>query len=154
MAVTDKKKHEYIRIHLWLRPVTTVPYRLKINQKIWYKRSHGWDISEVTQNESPTLSPYRGNTWWHQRRRQIGDSSPESEKPRQRVINADRKFLRIRKVLQKKWRISRHFGKCPDTIQNIQIICNVSGWTGKFPDDLKSVGMNWNLSRWCSVRII
>ena len=64
------------------------------------------------------------------------------------------KFLRIRKVFATRWRISGHFGKCPDTIQNIQIICNVSGWTGKFPDDLKSVGMNWNLSRWCSVRII
>ena len=64
------------------------------------------------------------------------------------------KFFRIRKVFATRWRISGHFGKCPDTIQNIQIICNVSGWTGKFPDDLKSVGMNWNLSRWCSVRII
>ena len=62
MAVTDKKKHEYIRIHLWLRPVTTVPYRLKINQKIWYKKSHKYNISEVTQNESTTLSPY----WGHQ----------------------------------------------------------------------------------------
>ena len=60
MAVTDKKKHEYIRIHLWLRPVTTVPYRLKINQKIWYKKSHEYNISEVTQNESTTLSRYWG----------------------------------------------------------------------------------------------
>jgi hypothetical protein len=25
------------------------------------------------------------------------------------------------------WRISGYFGKCPDTIQNIQIICKVSG---------------------------
>ena len=32
------------------------------------------------------------------------------------------------------WKFSGYFA-----IQNIQIICKVSGWTGKFPDNLKSV---------------
>ena len=77
----------------------------------------------------------------------------ESEKPRQRVSNADRKVFANPESFCNKliigWRISGYFGKCPDTIQNIQIICKVSAWTGKFLDDLKSVGMNWKVSRWC-----
>ena len=77
----------------------------------------------------------------------------ESQKPRQRVSNADQKvFVNPESFCNKLiicWRISGYFGKCPDTIQNIQIICKVSGWTGKFPGDLKSVGMNWKVSIWC-----
>ena len=77
----------------------------------------------------------------------------ESQKNRQRVSNADQKVIANPESFCNKliicWRISGYFGKCPDTIQNIQIICKVSGWTGKFPDDLKSVGMNWKVSIWC-----
>ena len=77
----------------------------------------------------------------------------EFQKPRQRVSNADRKVFANPESFCNKliicWRISGYFGKCPDTIQNIQIIYKVSGWTGKFSDDLKSVGMNWKVSRWC-----
>ena len=73
---------------------------------------------------------------------------PESEKPLQRVSNADRKVFANPESFCDKfiigWRISGYFA-----IQNIQIICKVSGWTGKFPDDLKSVGMNWKVSIWC-----
>ena len=74
--------------------------------------------------------------------------SPESQKPRQRVSNADRKVFANPESFCDKfiigWRISGYFA-----IQNIQIICKVSGWTGKFPGDLKSVGMNWKVSIWC-----
>ena len=63
----------------------------------------------------------------------------ESEKPRQRVSNADRKVFANPESFCNKliicWRISGYFGKCPDTIQNIQIICKV--------------GMNWKFSIWC-----
>ena len=79
-------------------------------------------------------------------------SCTESEKPCQRVSNADRKvftnpesFYESGKFLQQAhcWlRNFQIFWKCTNTIQNIQIICKVSGWTGKFPDDLKSVRMN------------
>ena len=62
----------------------------------------------------------------------------ESQKPRQRVSNADRKVFANPESFCVKfiigWRISGYFA-----IQNIQIICKVSGWTGKFPDNLKSV---------------
>ena len=64
-------------------------------------------------------------------------ATPESEKPRQRVSNADRKvfanlesFCKSGKFLQKAHYWLKNFlifGKCPDTIQNIQIICKVSG---------------------------
>ena len=61
---------------------------------------------------------------------------PESQKPRQHVSNADRKVFANPESFCNKliigWRISGYFA-----IQNIQIICKVSGWTGKFPDDLK-----------------
>ena len=61
----------------------------------------------------------------------------ESQKPRQRVSNADRKVFANPESFCGKfiigWRISGNFA-----IQNIQIICKVSGWTGKFPDNLKS----------------
>ena len=77
----------------------------------------------------------------------------ESEKPRQRVSNADRKVFANPESFCNKliigWRISGYFGKCPDTIQNIQIIYKVYRWTGKFPEDLKSVGMNCKVSKWC-----
>ena len=43
-------------------------------------------------------------------------------------------------------RISGWFGKRPDAVQSIQIICKVSRWTGKCLDDLKSVWMNWKVS--------
>ena len=56
------------------------------------------------------------------------------------------KFLQEDHYWLKNFRI---FGKCLYTIQNIQMIYKVSGWTGKFPDDLKSVRMNWKVSRWC-----
>ena len=60
-------------------------------------------------------------------------------KPRQRVSNADRKVFANPESFCNKliicWRISGYFGKCPDTIQNIQIICKV--------------GMNWKFSIWC-----
>ena len=69
---------------------------------------------------------------------------PDSQKPRQRVSNADRKvfanpesFCKLESFCDKfiiAWRISGYFA-----LQNIQIICKVSGWTGKFPDNLKSV---------------
>ena len=66
-------------------------------------------------------------------------SFPESEKPRQRVSNADRKVFANPESFGNKliicWRISGYFGKCPDTIQNIQMICKV--------------GMNWKCSIWC-----
>ena len=62
----------------------------------------------------------------------------ESQKPRQRVSNADRKVFANPESFCDKfiigWRISGYFA-----LQNIQIICKVSGWTGKFPDNLKSV---------------
>ena len=62
----------------------------------------------------------------------------ESQKPRQRVSNADQKVFANPESFCDKfiigWRISGYFA-----IQNIQIICKVSGWTGKFPDNLKSV---------------
>ena len=62
----------------------------------------------------------------------------ESQKPRQRVSNADRKVFANPESFCDKfiigWRISGYFA-----IQNIQIICKVSRWTGKFPDNLKSV---------------
>ena len=65
-------------------------------------------------------------------------SCTESEKPCQRVSNADRKVFANPESFCDKfiigWRISRYFA-----IQNIQIICKASGWTGKFPDNLKSV---------------
>ena len=70
---------------------------------------------------------------------QAEKSQPESEKPRQRVSNADRKVFANPESFCNKliicWRISGYFGKCPDTIQNIQIICKV--------------GMNWKFSIWC-----
>ena len=76
----------------------------------------------------------------------------ESEKPRQRVSNADRKVFANPESFCKKLiigsRISGYFGKNPDSIQNIQVTCKVSGWTGKFPDDLRSVRMIWKVSRW------
>ena len=63
---------------------------------------------------------------------------PKSQKPRQRVSNHDRKVFANPESFCDKfiigWRISGYFA-----IQNIQIICNESGWTGKFPDNLKSV---------------
>ena len=63
---------------------------------------------------------------------------PESQKTRQRVSNADRKVFANPEVFCDKfiigWRISGYFA-----IQNIQIICKVSGWTGKFLDNLKCV---------------
>ena len=72
----------------------------------------------------------------------------DSQKPRQRVSNADRKVFANPESFCDKfiigWRISGYFA-----IQNIQIICKVSGWTGKFPDYLNSVRMNWKVSRWC-----
>ena len=65
-------------------------------------------------------------------------STAESQNPRQRVSNADRKVFATPESFCDKfiigWRMSGYF-----TIQNIQIICKVSGWTGKFPDNLKSV---------------
>ena len=64
---------------------------------------------------------------------------PESEKACQRVSNADRKVFANPESFCNKliicWRISGYFGKCPDTIQNIHIICKV--------------GMNWKFSIWC-----
>ena len=53
-------------------------------------------------------------------------SDPESQKPRQRVSNADRKVFANPESFCDKfiigWRISGYFA-----IQNIQIICKVSG---------------------------
>ena len=70
--------------------------------------------------------------------RKGGGEGAESQKPRQRVSNADRKVFANPESFCDKfiigWRISGYFA-----IQNIQIICKVSGWTGKFPDNLKSV---------------
>ena len=83
---------------------------------------------------------------------------PESEKPCQRVSNADRKVFvnpeSFCDMLIIGWRI----WKCPDAKQNIQKksarmiwkvsgqskkcpnnLGNVSRWSGKFPDNLKSV---------------
>ena len=66
------------------------------------------------------------------------ESQVESQKPRQCVSNADRKVFANPKSFCDKliigWRISGYFA-----LQNIQIVCKVSGWTGKFPDNLKSV---------------
>ena len=80
-------------------------------------------------------------------------SLAESEKPRQRVSNADRKvFCESGKFLQQAYYLLenfRIFWKMSGYCKNIQIICKVSGWTGKFPGDLKSVGMNWKVSIWC-----
>ena len=67
----------------------------------------------------------------------------ESKKSRRRVSNADRKVFAKPESFWNKlvigWRISGYFGKYPDIIQNIQIICKVSRWTGKFPYDVKCV---------------
>ena len=69
---------------------------------------------------------------------QFLDPLSESEKPCQCVSNADRKVFANPESFSEKfiigWRISGYFA-----IQNIQIICKVSGWTGNFPDNLKSV---------------
>ena len=102
----------------------------------------------------PWIAVLRNRVWGYMAFHcQLSSQLSESEKPRQRVSNADRKVFANPESFCNKliicWRISGYFGKCPDTIQNIQIICKVSGWTGKFPGDLKSVGMNWKVSIWC-----
>ena len=111
-----------------------------------------WITDIVTISGQHLVAPEASPDWWLQSRVRKTPSARQQCWPE--TFCESGKFFRIRKVFATRWRISGHFGKCPDTIQNIQIICNASGWTGKFPDYLKSVGMNWNLSRWCSVRII
>ena len=93
----------------------------------WVKVSHARFLAIPNRNNVL-------NKYFHQTELQ-----PESEKPRQRVSNADRKVFANPESFCNKliicWRISGYFGKCPDTIQNIQIICKV--------------GMNWKFSIWC-----
>ena len=82
---------------------------------------------------------------------------PESENPRQRVSNADRKVFenpeRFCKLIIG-WRISGYFRKCPDTIQNIQVICSVRMnwkvfiWSKKFRDKLEIFQMMSKVSRY------
>ena len=71
-------------------------------------------------------------------RMRVGWGGAESQKPCQRVSNADRKVFANPESFWEKfiigWRNSGYFA-----IQNIQIICKVSGWTGKFPGNLKIV---------------
>ena len=81
--------------------------------------------------------------------------APESQKPRQRVSNADQKVFANPEIFRDKFIIDL---RIPGylAIQNIQIICKVSGWTGKFPDNLKSVRIikkmyMYNLKRVCMI---
>ena len=95
-----------------------------------------WNICTVNWSSlwsswpSWSLSRRLSLCWWL--------SPSESQKPCQRVSNADQKVFANPESFCDKfiigWRISGYFA-----IQNIQIICKVSGWTGKFPDNLKSV---------------
>ena len=107
----------------------------------------GWTMRKI-QLEEPSswtffilalIQPITTGFWifppsYRKRRKNI----PESQKPRQRVSNADWKvFANPERFCDKfiiGWRISGYFAK-----QNIQIICKVSRWTGKFSDHLKSV---------------
>ena len=98
--------------------------------------SHAWVLKSIRAfHILPVCIPPSG---WKAKVGAREPWTPESEKPRQRVSNADRKVFANPESFCDKfiigWRISGYFA-----IQNIQIICKVSGGTGKFPDNLKSV---------------